>query len=154
MEIRGRVKRLFSISRKMKQQGIDVDEVYDYVAFRLITDSVKNCYGILGIIHSVWPPVPGRIKDYIAMPKGNMYQSLHTSVMGEKGYPFEVQIRTWEMDEIAERGIAAHWKYKEASPLQPEDQRNVEWVRQLVDWQRELEDPREFLRAVKGGPVS
>ena len=148
VEIRGRVKRLFSISRKMKQQGIDVDEVYDYVAFRLITDSVKNCYGILGIIHSVWPPVPGRIKDYIAMPKGNMYQSLHTSVMGNQGYPFEVQIRTGEMDEVAERGIAAHWKYKEASPLQPEDQRNVEWVRQLMDW-RELEDPREFLRAVK-----
>lgn len=149
VEIRGRVKRLFSISRKMKQQGIDVDEVYDYVAFRLITDSVKNCYGILGIIHSVWPPVPGRIKDYIAMPKGNMYQSLHTSVMGDQGYPFEVQIRTRDMDEIAERGIAAHWKYKEASPLQPEDQRNMEWVQQLMDWQRELEDPREFLRAVK-----
>jgi GTP pyrophosphokinase len=149
VEIQGRVKHLHSIARKMKQQGIDVDEVYDYVAFRIITDSVKNCYGILGIIHAVWPPVPGRIKDYIAMPKPNMYQSLHTSVVGSQGYPFEVQIRTRQMDDIAERGVAAHWKYKETSPLHPEDERGIEWLRQLIDWQQELEDPREFLKAVK-----
>jgi GTP diphosphokinase / guanosine-3',5'-bis(diphosphate) 3'-diphosphatase len=149
VEIHGRVKRFHSISKKMREQQIDVDEVYDYVAFRIITDSVKSCYGILGIIHSLWRPVPGRIKDYIAMPKPNMYQSLHTSVMGDQGHPFEIQIRTREMDDIAERGIAAHWKYKEGTPLRAEDERNVEWLRQLIDWQQELEDPREFLKAVK-----
>ena len=148
-EIRGRVKRIYSISKKMKVQGIDVDEVYDYVAFRILTDSVKNCYGALGIIHSLWQPVPGRIKDYIALPKPNRYQSLHTSVIGAGGHPFEVQVRTHEMDEIAEKGIAAHWRYKDGAPLLPDEVKGIEFVRELIDWQQELQDPREFLRAVK-----
>jgi GTP pyrophosphokinase len=148
-EIRGRIKRLYSICRKMRQQKIDVDEVYDYVAFRILTDSVKNCYGALGIIHSMWRPVPGRIKDYIAMPKPNRYQSLHTSVMGDQGFPFEIQIRTREMDEIAEKGIAAHWRYKEGAPLLPDEVRDIEWLRQLLDWQSESSDAREFLNLVK-----
>jgi len=149
VEIMGRVKRLHSIARKMRKQGIDVDQVYDYVAFRLLTDSVKNCYGALGIIHSLWRPVPGRIKDYIAMPKPNRYQSLHTSVMGDRGHPFEIQIRTRAMDAIAERGIAAHWRYKEGQPLESGNLRQIEWLRQLVDWKSELKDAQEFFRAVK-----
>jgi GTP pyrophosphokinase len=149
VEITGRVKRLHSIARKMRKQGIDVDQVYDYVAFRLLTDTVKNCYGALGIIHSLWRPVPGRIKDYIAMPKPNRYQSLHTSVMGDRGHPFEIQIRTRAMDAIAERGIAAHWRYKEGQPLEPENLRQIEWLRQLMDWKSELKDAQEFFRAVK-----
>jgi GTP pyrophosphokinase len=148
-EISGRVKRIYSIVGKMRKQGIDVDEVYDYVAFRILTDSVKSCYGALGIIHAMWRPVPGRIKDYIAIPKPNRYQSLHTSVMGEKGFPFEIQIRTREMDEVAEKGIAAHWRYKEGEPLLPDEVRNIEWLRSLLDWQSESHDARDFVRLVK-----
>jgi GTP pyrophosphokinase len=144
----GRRKHLYSIYKKIKRQRIDVSEVYDYVAFRVITDSIKDCYGALGIIHSLWRPVPGRIKDFIAMPKPNMYQSLHTSVVSDKGQPFEVQLRTHDMHRIAEEGIAAHWKYKEGKGAGDQDS-NIQWLRQILEWQQELKDPAEFLRMVK-----
>jgi guanosine-3',5'-bis(diphosphate) 3'-pyrophosphohydrolase len=150
-EITGRVKHIYSIYRKIEVQRIDVDRVYDYIAFRLITDTVKNCYAALGIIHGhhTWRPVPGRFKDYIAMPKANFYQSLHTSLMTDRGQPFEVQIRTREMHAVAEQGIAAHWKYKEGRTFDPREEERFKWVRKLIDWQREVKDPKEFLRAVK-----
>ncbi len=150
-EITGRVKHLYSIYRKMQAQGIEVSRVYDYIAFRLITDSVKSCYAALGIIHGhpTWRPVPGRFKDYIAMPKPNFYQSLHTSLMTDRGYPFEVQIRTHDMHAVAEHGIAAHWKYKEGRKFDPGEEKRFHWIRRLMDWQQEVEDPREFLQAVK-----
>ncbi len=148
-DIRGRIKSTYSIYRKIRVQKIDVDQVYDYVAFRLLTDSIKDCYGALGIVHSIWRPVPGRIKDYIAMPKPNMYQSIHTSVMTDKGQPFEVQIRTHEMHRIAEEGIAAHWQYKEGGRLTEKDAEKVGWLRQILEWQQELKDPREFMEMVK-----
>jgi len=147
-EISGRVKSTFSIYRKMKVQRIGVDEVYDYVAFRITTGTIKDCYGGLGAVHSIWQPVPGRIKDYIAMPKPNMYQSLHTSVMTDKGHPFEVQIRTHEMHRVAEEGIAAHWQYKEGVVSGPEAEK-MTWLRHILDWQQDLNDPREFLEMVK-----
>jgi GTP pyrophosphokinase len=146
--IRGRRKHLYSIHKKIKRQRIDVSEVYDYIAFRVITGSIKDCYGALGIIHGRWRPIPGRIKDFIAMPKPNMYQSLHTSVMSDKGQPFEVQLRTQEMNRIAEEGIAAHWKYKEGAGSADHDA-NIQWLRQIMEWQQELKDPHEFLRMVK-----
>jgi GTP pyrophosphokinase len=133
----------------MRVQKIGVDEVYDYIAFRILTDSIKDCYGALGIVHSMWRPVPGRIKDYIAMPKPNMYQSLHTSVMTGKGHPFEVQIRTREMHRVAEQGIAAHWQYKEGGAVTGEDAEKMGWLRQILDWQKDLQDPREFMELVK-----
>jgi GTP pyrophosphokinase len=148
-EITGRVKSLYAIWRKMRVQKIEVDQVYDYLAFRILVDSVKDCYGALGTVHAIWRPVPGRIKDYIAMPKPNMYQSLHTSVMTDKGHPFEVQIRTQEMHAIAEEGIAAHWQYKELSGLSRKDSERVAWLRQTLEWVQELKDPREFLEMVK-----
>jgi GTP pyrophosphokinase len=148
-EIHGRIKSIYSIYRKIRRQKIDVAQVYDYVAFRILTDSVNDCYGALGIVHSRWRPVPGRIKDFIAMPKPNMYQSLHTSVMTEVGQPFEVQIRTHEMHRIAEEGIAAHWQYKEGGPLREHDTEKVAWLRQILEWQQDLKDPREFLEMVK-----
>jgi guanosine-3',5'-bis(diphosphate) 3'-pyrophosphohydrolase len=146
--ITGRRKHLYSIYKKIKRQRIDVSEVYDYIAFRVLTGSIKDCYGALGIIHGLWRPVPGRIKDFIAMPKPNMYQSLHTSVISERGQPFEVQLRTHEMHRIAEEGIAAHWKYKEGSGGKDQDA-NIQWLRQIMEWQQELKDPAEFLRMVK-----
>jgi GTP pyrophosphokinase len=148
-EIRGRIKSIFSIHRKMQAQRIDVDQVYDMVAFRILVDSVRECYGGLGIVHSLWPPVPGRIKDYIAVPKPNLYQSLHTTVMSEKGFPFEVQIRTREMDHIAEEGIAAHWRYKDQGRLTDRELAGVQWLRQVMDWQKDVPDSREFLKYVK-----
>ncbi|HKY34141.1 MAG TPA: bifunctional (p)ppGpp synthetase/guanosine-3',5'-bis(diphosphate) 3'-pyrophosphohydrolase [Candidatus Polarisedimenticolia bacterium] len=148
-EITGRVKHLYSIYKKMRVQRIAVDEVYDYVAFRVLTDTVRNCYGALGIIHGMWRPVPGRIKDFIAMPKPNLYQSLHTSVMSATGQPFEVQIRTREMHEVAEKGIAAHWKYKEGRALDAKEELNIQWLQKLVEFHKEVKDPREFLEAVK-----
>ena len=144
----GRRKHLYSIYKKIKRQRIDVSEVYDYIAFRVITGGLKECYGALGVIHGRWRPIPGRIKDFIAMPKPNMYQSLHTSVMSDKGQPFEVQLRTQEMNRIAEEGIAAHWKYKEGAGAGEQDA-NIQWLRQIMEWQQELKDPREFLRMVK-----
>ncbi len=148
-DIQGRVKHMYSIYSKMKRQGIDVDQVYDYLAFRVIAPTVRDCYTALGIIHSQWRPVPGRFKDFIAMPKPNMYQSLHTSVITDKGQPFEIQIRTPEMHRIAEEGIAAHWKYKEGHSTSERDEHSVQWLRQLVEWQQEQRDPREFLKLVK-----
>jgi GTP pyrophosphokinase len=148
-EITGRIKAAYSIHRKMKAQKIGVDEVYDYIAFRILTNSVKDCYGALGIVHSIWRPVPGRIKDYIAMPKPNMYQSLHTSVMTGKGQPFEIQIRTHDMHRIAEEGIAAHWQYKESEGLSGKEAERISWLRQILDWQQDLKDPRDFLEMVK-----
>ena len=146
----GRLKRAYSVFQKLKRQKITVDQVYDLLAVRIVTDSVKNCYAALGVIHNEWHPIPGRIKDFIAIPRPNLYQSLHTSVMGPGGRHFEVQIRTEEMHRIAEEGIAAHWKYKEGKRghTAADDQR-VAWLRQLVEWQRDMRDPGEFMSTLK-----
>ena len=145
-----RIKRLYSIAQKLQRQRISVDQAYDLLAIRIITKSVKDCYTALGSIHSVWRPVPGRIKDFIAMPRPNLYQSLHTSVIGPGGVAFEVQIRTDEMHKIAEEGIAAHWKYKEGGGKGPtSDDQRIAWLRQLVEWQREVSDSEEFLSTLK-----
>jgi GTP diphosphokinase / guanosine-3',5'-bis(diphosphate) 3'-diphosphatase len=145
-----RIKRLYSINQKILKSKISVDQVYDLLALRVITTSVQDCYAVFGLIHSIWRPVPGRIKDFIAMPRPNLYQSLHTTVMGEGGHQFEVQIRTEEMHRIAEEGIAAHWKYKDSgSPISARDEQRLAWVRQLVEWQREMTDPNEFLSTLK-----
>src|SRR6185437_9571717 len=145
-----RIKRLYSINQKIVKQKISVDQVYDLLALRVITASVQDCYAVFGLIHSVWRPVPGRIKDFIAMPRPNLYQSLHTTVMGEGGHQFEVQIRTEDMHRIAEEGIAAQWKYKDpGSPISTRDEQRLAWMRQLVEWQREMTDPNEFLSTLK-----
>ena len=145
----GRIKRLYSIHQKLRRQKIDLERVYDFVALRVITQSVRDCYAALGIIHQTWSPVPGRIKDFIAMPRPNGYQSLHTSVVSEHGFPFEVQIRTEEMHRHAEEGIAAHWKYKEGRVGDHRDERYFQWMRQLLEVQQEVRDPREFLQNLK-----
>jgi len=147
IDLDGRIKRLYSIHLKLKRQKIDLERVYDFVALRVTTRSVRDCYAALGIIHQTWSPVPGRIKDFIAMPRPNGYQSLHTSVISEHGFPFEVQIRTGEMHQRAEEGIAAHWKYKEGRVGDQRDERNFQWMRQLLEFQHE--DPEEFLRNLK-----
>ncbi len=144
-----RIKRLYSIYQKLQRQHITVDQVYDLLAIRIITKSVKDCYSALGAIHSIWRPVPGRIKDFIAMPRPNLYQSLHTTVMAEVGMQFEVQIRTEEMHKMAEEGIAAHWKYKDGSPVSAKDEQRLAWLRQVVEWQRDVSDPNEFLSTLK-----
>ena len=149
VRIDGRIKRLFSIHRKLIRQNIDLDRVYDFVALRVITASVKDCYGALGIIHQTWSPVPGRFKDFIAMPRPNGYQSLHTSVISDRGLPFEVQIRTEDMHHRAEEGVAAHWKYKEGRVGQQSDERYFQWMRQLLEVQQEIRDPQEFLQNLK-----
>jgi guanosine-3',5'-bis(diphosphate) 3'-pyrophosphohydrolase len=146
--VEARVKRAYSVYQKLKKQKISLDEVYDLLAIRIITDSVKNCYGALGVIHNEWRPVPGRIKDFIAIPRPNLYQSLHTSVVGPEGKHFEIQIRTEEMHRVAEEGIAAHWKYKEGRRGVQDDQR-VAWLRQLVEWQQDMRDPGEFMSTLK-----
>jgi GTP pyrophosphokinase len=143
-----RVKGLASLRRKLLRQDRDLDRIYDVVAFRIITDSVKNCYAALGLVHGLWRPVPGRFKDFIAMPKPNMYQSLHTTVIDE-GQPFELQIRTAQMHRVAEEGIAAHWLYKEGRSAKEADEQQFQWLRQIVDWQREIPDAREFLSSLK-----
>jgi guanosine-3',5'-bis(diphosphate) 3'-pyrophosphohydrolase len=147
--IDGRIKRLWSISQKLKRQKIDLEQVYDFVALRIVTEGVKDCYAALGIIHQTWSPVPGRIKDFIAMPRPNGYQSLHTSVISDRGMPFEVQIRTLEMHRMAEEGIAAHWKYKEGRVGDQRDERYFQWMRQLLDIQQETRDPQEFIQNLK-----
>ncbi len=147
--VEGRVKRAYSVYQKLKRQKITLDQVYDVLAVRIITDSVKNCYAALGVIHNEWRPVPGRIKDFIAMPRQNLYQSLHTSVIGPSGIAFEVQIRTEEMHKLAEEGIAAHWKYKEGSKGPGTDDQRIAWLRQLVEWQREMSDSGDFLSTLK-----
>lgn len=149
IQIDGRIKRLFSIHQKLKRQKIDLDQVYDLVALRIITGSVRDCYATLGIIHQTWSPVPGRIKDFIATPRPNGYQSLHTSVVSERGFPFEVQIRSFDMHRTAEEGIAAHWKYKEGRVGAGRDEQYFVWLRQLLEWQQEVRDPQEFLQNLK-----
>ncbi|MBE0597187.1 MAG: bifunctional (p)ppGpp synthetase/guanosine-3',5'-bis(diphosphate) 3'-pyrophosphohydrolase [Desulfuromonadales bacterium] len=149
-DVAGRSKHLYSIYLKMERQGIDFDQVYDLIAFRVLVASVRECYTVLGIIHSSWKPIPGRFKDYIAMPKANMYQSLHTTVIGPFGERMEVQIRTEEMHQVAEEGIAAHWKYKEGKAgAEGRDDRRFGWLRQLLEWQQELKDSREFMDSVR-----
>jgi GTP pyrophosphokinase len=148
-EVNGRVKSTYSIWAKLRRQEIDIGQLYDYIGFRIITGSIKDCYAALGIIHQMWRPVPGRIKDYVAMPKPNFYQSLHTTVVAEKGQPFEVQIRTKEMDLVAEQGIAAHWKYKEGRIGAQADDSSFLWLRQLVEWQNDIKDPRVFMHSLK-----
>jgi guanosine-3',5'-bis(diphosphate) 3'-pyrophosphohydrolase len=148
-KVSGRPKHFYSIYKKMKAQNVEFEQVYDVIAFRIILDTVKDCYEALGIIHSLWKPVPGRFKDYIAMPKANGYQSLHTTVIGPYGERVEIQIRTEEMNRTAEEGIAAHWQYKEGKGIAPKDSKQFAWVRQLLEWQQDLRDPREFLETVK-----
>jgi GTP pyrophosphokinase len=145
----GRLKRAYSVFQKLKRQKIALDQVYDLLGLRIITDSVKNCYAALGVIHNEWHPIPGRIKDFIAIPRPNLYQSLHTSVIGPGGRSFEVQIRTEEMHKVAEEGIAAHWKYKEGKKGHADDDQRVAWLRQLVEWQREVRDSTEFMSSVR-----
>jgi len=146
--VESRIKRVYSIHQKLIRQRISVDQVYDLYAMRVITQSVQDCYAVLGIIHNLWHPVPGRIKDFIAMPRPNLYQSLHTSVITETGETFEIQIRTEEMHKMCEEGIAAHWKYKDG-PVSAKDEQRLAWLRQVVEWQREVADPREFLSTLK-----
>jgi GTP pyrophosphokinase len=148
-EVMGRPKHLFGIYQKMQRQAIPFEEVYDLLALRIITDTKINCYGILGMIHSLWRPVPGRFKDYIGVPKSNLYQSLHTTVIGPKGEHVEFQIRTEEMHRVAEEGIAAHWRYKEGGQIDERNTRLFGWLRQLLEWQQELSDNRQFLDSVK-----
>jgi GTP diphosphokinase / guanosine-3',5'-bis(diphosphate) 3'-diphosphatase len=147
--VEGRLKRPYSVYVKLKKQKIPIEQVYDLLALRIITDSLKNCYGALGVLHNEWPPIPGRIKDFIAMPRQNGYQSLHTSVMGTGGQAFEVQIRTEEMHRLAEEGVAAHWKYKEGRKGKSTEEQYVTWMRQLVEWQQEMRDPGEFMSTLK-----
>jgi len=147
--IKGRQKHLYSIYKKMKEQNLSPNQVYDIVAFRVIVNSLKECYEVLGIIHAAWKPVLGRFKDFISLPKANMYQSLHSTVIGPLGQRMEVQIRTWEMDRVAEEGIAAHWKYKEGAAAGKIDEKQFSWLRQLLEWQKNLEDPNEFMESVR-----
>ncbi|MBK9309009.1 MAG: bifunctional (p)ppGpp synthetase/guanosine-3',5'-bis(diphosphate) 3'-pyrophosphohydrolase [Nitrospira sp.] len=147
--VNGRPKHLYGIYQKMKKQSISFEEVYDLTALRIITDAKMNCYALLGVIHSLWRPLPGRFKDYIAIPKSNLYQSLHTTVVGPKGEHVEFQIRTEEMHRVAEYGIAAHWKYKEQGRVQDKDNKAFGWLRQFIEWQQDLPDNRQFMDSVK-----
>ncbi len=151
-QIDGRVKHFFSIYKKMKNQNKTIDQIYDLFAVRIIVDTVKDCYAALGVIHEMYKPIPGRFKDYIAMPKANMYQSLHTTLIGSSGQPFEIQIRTYEMHKAAEYGIAAHWKYKEASDgkkVENSEEEKLAWLRQILEWQRDMSDNKEFMNLLK-----
>ena len=147
--IKGRHKHMYSIYLKMRDQNLIVDQVYDVMALRVIVNSLRECYEVLGIIHAAWKPVPTRFKDYISLPKANMYQSLHTTVIGPFGQRIEVQVRTWEMDRVAEEGIASHWKYKEGLMANKTDEKQFLWLRQLLEWQKNLQDPKEFMDTVR-----
>ena len=153
-EVTGRAKHLYSIYRKMKRDNKTLDQIYDLFALRILVNSIKDCYAALGVVHEMYSPMPGRFKDYIAVPKPNMYQSIHTTLLGDKGTPFEVQIRTWDMHRIAEYGIAAHWAYKEASYFGKKQSVKVEedklaWLRETLEWQKDMQDPQEFLDTLK-----
>ncbi len=148
--LQSRIKHVYGIYSKMRDQKIEFDEVYDIIAFRVIVKTLKDCYGSLGTLHSLWKPVPGRFKDYVAMPKPNMYQSLHTTVIGPRGERIEIQIRTEEMHRIAQKGIAGHWRYKEGTKdIKKEDEKRYEWLQRLIEWQNDLKDPTEFLKTIK-----
>lgn len=153
-EVTGRAKHLYSIYRKMKRDNKTLDQIYDLFALRILVNSIKDCYAALGVVHEMYSPMPGRFKDYIAVPKPNMYQSIHTTLLGDKGTPFEVQIRTWDMHRVAEYGIAAHWAYKEASYFGKKQSVKVEedklaWLRESLEWQKDMQDPQEFLTTLK-----
>ena len=148
-EVKGRIKHIYSVYQKLRKQGIPFEDVYDVLGCRVLVGSVAECYEALGLIHSIWKPIQARIKDFIAMPKANMYQSLHTTVFGPEGERIEIQIRTREMDFIANEGIAAHWRYKDGAEISSQDGEKLSWLRQLLEWQKELKDPREFLQSVK-----
>src|SRR5207344_736747 len=144
-QVYGRPKHLYGIYQKMNKQSISFEEVYDLAALRIVTDLKMNCYAVLGVIHSLWRPIPGRFKDYIAIPKSNLYQSLHTTVVGPKGEQVEFQIRTEEMHRVAEDGIAAHWKYKETGHIDEKDSKTFTWLHQFVEWHQHLPDNRQFM---------
>ena len=148
-EVSGRPKHFYSIFRKMENQSLDFDQVYDLVAFRIVVDTMRECYEAMGVVHAKWRPVPGRFKDYIALAKPNMYQSLHTAVIGPNAQRIEIQIRTHEMHRVAEEGIASHWRYKKGQDLQVTDMQRFAWLRQLLEWQQNLSDPQEFLHSIK-----
>jgi len=148
-EITGRPKHIYSIYQKMKRKNVDLDQIYDLYGIRIIVKEVKDCYAALGVVHSIWPPIPGEFDDYIATPKDNMYRSLHTAVVGPGGRPMEVQIRTEEMHRVAEYGIAAHWRYKEGTPRDVEFENKIAWLRQILEWRREVTDAKEFVDSLK-----
>ena len=148
-DIFGRAKHLYSIYRKMTMEGLNIDDIYDIIAFRVVVETIKECYEALGIIHAAYKPIPGKFSDYIALPKANMYQSLHTKIIGPHGEKIEIQIRTKEMHRLAEEGIAAHWKYKEGKVFNPKEDKIFAWLRRIIEWQQELKDNKEFMEIFK-----